>query len=536
MSTLFLRTLAERWRGPAIVVIAVFATTLVTMSAVKGADPTELAVFPEPVLNMLGIPSGADAAALAYGVGLNLIAPLALSAVAIAMGTDIIAGVERRRTLSLVLSTPISRAQVAAAKVLGILTVLLATGVLLLVTTYLANAISGVSPGESHLAQLTLVVTANALLHGAIAYAVGSTTGNEAAAAFIGGTLLTFGWIASGVLPLVPEHANIITYLPYGWFSSQNALIDGIDTGYFLLQLGLALVLFLAGSAWFMHRDMRTVSEISLRRQRQARIAVSRPASIFTMLLRRNKSLLTVASLVMAVLTVLMGKIWDSFTVDVAQLAASVPPNMLVWFGAGDITTPTGYLWGEIFGLLAPIAVIAIGTRVATGLARPEKSGWLGMVLAHPVRRSRIIANLIGVLVASLLIFAVVTAAALLLTTNISTLGLTTAQILGVTGHLFAFGLCLGAISVLVVAATGSRIVTVLTATGLGLVSYLVYAAAVTRGAAASWGRISPLYWYASHQPLDNGMNWVHVVLLLAVALAAFVVAFPLFNRRDIHV
>lgn len=535
MRTLFLRTLATRWRGSAIVVIAVFITMLVTMSAVKGINPAELAVFPEPVLNMMGIPTGADAAAIAYGVVLNLIAALALGSVAISMGADIIAGEERRRTLSLVLSTPISRLTTAAAKVLGMVTVLLTAGLLLLLTTYLTNAFLGVDPGQSRLFQLVLVVTVNAVLHGAIAYAVGGITGNESLAAFIGGALLTVGWLASGILPLVPEYASAANYLPYGWFTVQNALLEGIDIGYFILQLGLIVVLFVMGSMWFANRDLRAVSDTLLRRQRQARTAVTRPASVFTLLLRRNKTLLIVVCLVMAAFIALVGLIWNSFSAKVMQMMASFPPAMLVWFGAGDMTTPTGFMWGKIFGLMAPAAVIMIGAAVAAGLSVAEKSGWLGMILAHPVRRSRIVANSIYVLVSYLAIFVVVTAAALWLVTEFSTLEISVAQILGVSLHLFAFGLCLGAIDLLVAAATGSRYATILTAVGLGLVSYLLYSAAASQDPVAGWGRISPLYWYANYQPLDNGINWVHVVLLLVVGVAALVAAFPLFNRRNIN-
>lgn len=541
---IYRRELASRWVGATITVVSVFAMLLLTMAVMQTIDMSFVDQYPESMLQLMGIPKGAGPETLAYGSTLNLMGGLALGGVAVAIGSDILAGEERRRTLSTLLGHPVSRTTAALVKAATMVTIVALAALALWATTELANLILNVDGGDAHVWELALVIGANALFHGALAFAIGAITGDKGLAAGLAGITLAAGWLLASMLPGVPEYADLAKYVPYGWMTEPGVLMKGLDGNYLALQLALAAVLLIVGILWLPRRDLKTVPPRSMRERimelpgmrRLASAGTRRPVTIFGLTFGRSTTLLIVVCIVMALFTLVMGPVWDEMGGQAAEMVEAIPQDLMAVFGAGDMGTPTGFLWGEMFGLMAPAAAIIVAVTAAAGLATEERSGRLGMMLSAPVGRARPVAAAALTMVAYLAILSVVQGLATWATTGISTLDVEPAHIVGTMVHVFALGVCIGGIALLVAAATGSSAAATWTAVALGVVGHFGYAALALSEDTKEWTRVSPFHYYASAEPLANGANWGHVGILLAAGVVAIAVAFPLFQRRDLRV
>ena len=129
-------------------------------------------------------------------------------------------------------------------------------------------------------------------------------------------------------------------------------------------------------------------------------------------------------------------------------------PDALRTFISAD--APGGYVVGEMFSLIFPIAVVTFAIIVGAGaLAGEEREGTMGILAAQPVTRTRMLwAKAAGVLLALILVVAVNWAVMASFigagATELSLAGLT-----GATVHLLFLGVAFAAISLAGAAATG---------------------------------------------------------------------------------
>lgn len=535
--------LAARWRAAAVIVASIFPMLLLGLAIYQTMDLGIYDQLPEALRQLMGVPVGASAAVLAYNEMLAVMGALAVGGLAVAVGTDLVAGDERRRTLSYLLSHPVSRLATVSAKALVLLLVTAATAAALWGAAVLSAVLTGVDRGEAHLGELCLALGANALLYGALSFAIGAVTGNKSTAAGIGAGVLVMSWFAAGLLPLWPDYADYARFSPWYWYTEPQILVNGIDAGYLALHLAVAAVLLAVGVAAFPRRDLRTIPPTTLRERLTAlpwlaRLSRSRRStSLFGLVFSRSRTLLVVVTATMGLLMgVAMGPVYEQLAPSLDLMMGSIPPEMMALFGADDMSTPAGFYWGETMGMMAPAAVITVVAAAAAGLASEEREGRLGTVLSAPVARARALLATAATLVLYAAIVALATGLGIWAGSELADLGLVVGNIMGSAAHLFALGLLVGGITLLVAAATGSSAAAVWTAVGLGLAGHFGYSMLLLSEDTEVYARLSPFYYYSAAQPLAEDADWAHVALLAGVGLAAMAAAFPLFQRRDLRV
>lgn len=535
--------LAARWRAAAIIVASIFPMLLLGLAIYQTMDLTIYDELPEALRQMMGVPLGASAAVLAYNEMLAVMGALAVAALAVSIGADIVAGEERRRTLAFLLDHPVSRLTAVSAKALVLVVVIGATVLALWGASVLSAVVTGVDRGDAHLGAVCVGLGANALFYGALAFAIGAVTGSKSMAAGAGAAVLVLSWFAAGLLPLWPEYADLARFSPWHWYTEPEILVNGIDAGYLARHLGIAAVLLTVGVVAFPRRDLRTAPPVSLSERLAAlrllapRVHARRPMTLFGLAFARNRALLLVVTATMGLLMgVAMGPIYEQLAPALDSMMESIPPEMMALFGADDMSTPTGFYWGETMGMMAPAAVITMVAAAAAGLASEEREGRLGTVLSAPVPRSRAVLAATVALTSYATIVAVATGAGIWAGSELADLGLLPANIMGATAHLLALGLFVGGVSLLVAAATGSGAAVVWTAVGLGLVGHFGYSMLLLSEDTEGYAKFSPFYYYSAAQPLADGADWAHVALLAGAGVAAMAVAFPAFSRRDLRV
>ena len=334
-------------------------------------------------------------------------------------------------------------------------------------------------------------------------------------------------------------------FIPWYWYSEPSVLLNGLNAGYMALMIAVAVVLFVVGIVGLNVRDLRGNLRGTLFAQRIQHVGWVRQAvkgtsatghGLYSLLVLRHAGLLVVLGVVMfAVMGLLMGPIYQQMSPQLETASQSMPPALLQAWGATDMASPAGFYWGETMSLMAPTAVIVAGAAVASRLGADEWSGQLGLVLSTPMRRIRVLGLAAAAQATLITIVAVLTGLGVWGGARLGGMNLTPEHIAGATVHLLALGLCMGAVSMLGVAAFGTPSAGTWAAAGVGVVGYALNITLPMSSDYATWGRISPFYWYGAVQPLENGVDWGHVAILMAGTLVLLAVSFFLFARRDLR-
>ncbi|GAA5019765.1 ABC transporter permease subunit [Actinopolymorpha pittospori] len=254
--------------------------------------------------------------------------------------------------------------------------------------------------------------------------------------------------------------------------------------------------------------------------------------TVFTKTLWDNRRVLTVWALATGLLTMMYGAFYPQLSAD------SLPsmPEAMEGFGLADMSSAAGYLQGAVFGLLAPLLLVFYGA--ATGarmISANEESGYLDLLLAHPLSRTRLLLQRFAALTVGAVVIAAVTLLAMIAIRSGAELdsigvGDFTAQAI----NLALLGVTFGALGTGIGAATGQgRAVVFGTTAGIGVLAYAVNGFAPQIH--AEWLRyLSPFHYYIGGEPLKNGLQLTDACVLLAISVILVAAGAWRLNRRDI--
>jgi len=218
------------------------------------------------------------------------------------------------------------------------------------------------------------------------------------------------------------------------------------------------------------------------------------------------------------------------------KLLESYPKELMAFFGDfGDLVTPSGYLNLEYF-VLMPLILGVFAVLMGSGLLiGDEESGRLDLILAHPISRSALFwGRLLAFVMATLAILAMawlgLYAPMSWTPLDVGWLGLTAAFV-----SLFAVLMLFGTLALWLSMLLPSRRLTAMVA-GIALVgSYFITSLARINTDLEPLAKLLPLNYYQGGEAID-ALNTTWVVGLLVAALSFAVLAWQVFERRDIRV
>ncbi|MFG2002973.1 ABC transporter permease subunit [Spirillospora sp. NPDC048911] len=221
---------------------------------------------------------------------------------------------------------------------------------------------------------------------------------------------------------------------------------------------------------------------------------------------------------------------------SLADAADGMPASMREAFNLDDLTSAAGYLQSSPFGILVPLLVMFYGA--ATGarmISADEESGYLDLLLAHPLGRTRLLLQRFAALATgSVLIAGVVLLSMLAIRGGAELDAITPAQFTAQCLSLALLSITFGALAIALGAAFSRGRALVFGVTGgAGVLAYAVNSFAPV--ISAGWLRkVSPFYYYIGGEPLKNGFQWGHLAILAAISLILVTAGTWTFNRRDI--
>ena len=220
------------------------------------------------------------------------------------------------------------------------------------------------------------------------------------------------------------------------------------------------------------------------------------------------------------------------------RLFDELPKELRALVGvSSDVITPEGYLSQQLFQLTVPLLFLIFTIRLgARAIAGEERAGTLDLLLSTPIARWRVVidkflAMAVGLALVGAAFLVAVAATLPLFDVHVSTVRLSEAMLSAVL-----VGLVFGTLALAVGCATGSRGVAVGVATALGVAAYSVNALSALVPALDVPARFSPFYYYGASQPIRNGLDPLHVAVLLSLIVALAVLSVAAFQRPDVAV
>lgn len=247
-------------------------------------------------------------------------------------------------------------------------------------------------------------------------------------------------------------------------------------------------------------------------------------------------TLASVVGVLMVGMGLMVGALWPPLQGVFAEFEESLPPAFDALLGASPLSTPVGWMNAELLSLVAPAAAIAVGVVSAgRATAGEEEAKTLGLLLAAPVGRVSVLLAKAAAMVVHVLVVAVLLAAGMLLGSLVGDMDLSLRGVVGASAHVAALGVLFGCLALLVGAGTGRRRLTTVVSSGLASAAFLAATFLPLSDATAGTEQASPWYYLTAADPLANGADAGHLLVLLGAAAAVLLLAVAVFLRRDLR-
>ncbi len=202
---------------------------------------------------------------------------------------------------------------------------------------------------------------------------------------------------------------------------------------------------------------------------------------------------------------------------------------------SGDFASPAGYLNTELFGFFGPLLLLLYSVGAgARAIAGEEERQTLDVLLTTPVSRSRVFAEKFGAMLFGLLSLSVVLWASVVALGPPFDLTPDLGNLAAATLSCFLLAIAFGTIALAVGAFTGRRALAIGVTAGLAAATYLFDVLAPSVDAIAWLEYVSPFYYYRDAEPLLNGPNVAHALVLVSITVIAFAGGRWAFQRRDL--
>lgn len=215
-----------------------------------------VASMPDALLAMIGYADYSTATGWYHGEALSIYAPLVFCVVTIGAGAAL-AGEEKRRTIGVLLSAPISRLSIASRKLAAMVILGVIAGGVMFMGIAIGNAIPSLGMNVASIASAAALITALGLAIGAAAFAIGGATGSSAAASWGGTGVAVVAWGLNTFVGVNPDLEGLAKVSPFYWALHTHPLDNGMDWTGFAVLIAEAAVLAAVGLWAYRSRDLR---------------------------------------------------------------------------------------------------------------------------------------------------------------------------------------------------------------------------------------------------------------------------------------
>lgn len=205
-------------------------------------------------------------------------------------------------------------------------------------------------------------------------------------------------------------------------------------------------------------------------------------------------------------------------------------------FRMQDYTSGPGYLSTELFSLMLPLILIAIGCAAgARAGAQEEEDGTADLLLALPISRRAALVNKVSANLVVLCMFGALIFLILVFGSPVVDLHIASMHLLAGVINCTLLGIAFTSLTTLAGASSGRKGLALGVGVGSALTFYILFSLA---GLVPSFEHvlpINPFQWTIGNAPLFNGMDWVGAAKLASFSVVCLLASVWAFERRDIR-
>ena len=183
------------------------------------------------------------------------VGPLLGLLLSIGYGAAAIAGQASDGLLGLVATTPTTRGQLVAQKVIALLLIAAVVPIASLLVCLLAPRFH-LTPDWGALVGVTIALTVLAFDLGALALFVGALTGNRGSAVGVASGVAAVSYLISSLAPVVHAVERLRWLSPFSWAVGQDQLATGVTPAQWAALVGVGAVLIVATARAFVRLDV----------------------------------------------------------------------------------------------------------------------------------------------------------------------------------------------------------------------------------------------------------------------------------------
>ena len=159
----------------------------------------------------------------------------------------------------------------------------------------------------------------------------------------------------------------------------------------------------------------------------------------------------------------------------------------------------------------------------------------MGLLLANPIPRSRVVLEKSIAMAIYGFVVGFATFAGVAIGSALGGLGMSPGNIAATSLLVSLLGIAFGAFALAVGAATGRVKMAIFVTVGVAFGFHIWNALLPLNDSLAAYAKWSPVHYYLGSDPLIEGMNWAHGLVLAGLAVGFVGLAVFLFDRRDLR-
>lgn len=188
----------------------------------------------------------------------GLMLPISLLVISIVIGSAAIAGAERKHTMGILLSNPVSRTTVVLQKTVVMVLFAIIVGIATFAGTWAGSAAGSLGVNPWNIAATCTLGVLLGLSFGALALAIGGATGRPHVASYAAAGAAAVSFVVNGFLPLSENLMTFAKFQPFYYYLSSDPLVNGMNWGHAAILSGLTAILVAGAVVAFNRRDIRT--------------------------------------------------------------------------------------------------------------------------------------------------------------------------------------------------------------------------------------------------------------------------------------
>ena len=265
--TAFRRLIADRRSGGKWWVLGMafgVGSTMALWPTLRASDEIDKVVqdLPTSMRALIGIQEGiplVSAAGYLQARLFSTLLPVLLLVFGIGLGARAVGGAEEDGTLQLTVTAPVPRRRLAGERLAASVVLMLGLAGVGVVTAIAVGAVVGVFDDLSvaRLLMAAAAVSTFALLHLALAFAVGAAVGHRGPAIGVASAVAVGGYLLHGLSASAPALHDARALSPWWWLLDRNLLVQNPTFLALGLPVVLAVLLAYVGLLAFDRRDLR---------------------------------------------------------------------------------------------------------------------------------------------------------------------------------------------------------------------------------------------------------------------------------------